>query len=93
MNVVNCKRCGASVPILNLGAEVKQNIFGMAHRIGRIQAVIALKDQPGFGLADAKSVAFHFSDEGGKCHRCHRELLGEKEEVDCPKCSSLNLRW
>jgi hypothetical protein len=46
-----------------------------------------LKDQAGLGLAEAKSVAFHISDEDGNCHRCHSELLGEKEEVDCPKMS------
>ncbi len=93
MNVANCQRCGADVPIPNLSAQVKQNISGMARRIGRMHTLIELKDQIGLGLAEAKSVAFHFSDEDGKCHRCHRELLGEKEEVDCPTCRSLNLRW
>jgi Zn finger protein HypA/HybF involved in hydrogenase expression len=58
-----------------------------------MQAIIQLKDQAGLGLAEAKSVAFHISDEGGQCHRCHHELLGEEEEVDCPKCLSLNLKW
>lgn len=93
MNLANCQRCGADVPILNLSAPVKQSISGIARRNSRIQAIIELKDQAGLGLAEAKSVAFHISDEDGKCHRCHSELLGEKEAVGCPKCRSLNLKW
>lgn len=81
MNDVNCQRCGADVPILDLSAQVKQNISNTACLIGRMQTLIELKDQAGLGLAEAKSVAFHLSDEGGKCHRCHRELPEEKEVV------------
>ena len=93
MNVLNCQRCGADVPMPNLSAEMKRKIIGIAHRVSRIRALMELRDQAGLGLAEAKSVAMHLSDEGHKCHRCHGDLFDEKDVVDCPKCRSLNLRW
>jgi len=58
-----------------------------------MQAIIELKNRAGLSLAEAKAVAFHLSDTGSKCHRCNRELVDENEEVDCPMCRSMNLKW
>ncbi len=44
------------------------------------------------GIAEAKAVTLHFSAQGDVCHRCNRELP-DGDEVVCPKCHSLNLKW
>ena len=93
MNLINCKRCGADILIPDLTAEIKSSISDTAHRMGRMQAIIELKNRAGLSLAEAKAVAFHLSDTGSKCHRCNRELVDENEEVDCPMCRSMNLKW
>ena len=92
-NTLNCQKCGADVPILELPAEVKKRVSIIAYRTGRIQAVVELKASAKIGLGDAKAVVFHLSDEGGVCHRCRAQLTEQKEEQTCPKCHSLNLRW
>jgi Zn finger protein HypA/HybF involved in hydrogenase expression len=93
MRVVNCQRCGASVPILNLTAELEREISDTAIRVGRMQAILKLKEKTGVGLAEGKTVIHHLCDDGAKCHRCGRELLDDRKEINCPKCRSLNLRW
>ena len=93
MRVVNCQKCGVSVPILNLTAEQEREIFDTATRVSRMQAILKLKEKTGVGLAEAKAVIYHLCDDGAKCHRCGQELLEDKKEIICTKCRSLNLRW
>ena len=93
MRVINCQKCGASVPILNLTAEQERKISDTAKRVNRMQAIIELKEQTGLGLPEGKAVIYHLCDDGAKCHRCGQELTEDKKEINCPKCHSLNLRW
>jgi hypothetical protein len=57
-DVVNCQRCGAGVAMPNLSAEVKRRNSGLTHRVGRMQAMIELKDQATLGLAQANRLHF-----------------------------------
>ena len=75
-----------------LSSEVKHEISGVARRASKIEAMIKLKEQAKLGIAEAKAVALHFSAQGDVCHRCNRELP-DGDEVVCPKCHSLNLKW
>ncbi len=93
MNALKCQKCGANVSVPDLPVVVKKEISAVAHRIGRIQAVLELRDRAKIGLSEAKAVASHLSEEGGECHRCRSRLTGQEEEQSCPKCRSLNLRW
>jgi hypothetical protein len=93
MRVVNCQRCGASVPILNLTSELEREIFDTATRVGRMQAILKLKEKAGVGLPEGKAVIYHLCDDAAKCHRCGQELIEDKKEINCPKCHLLNLRW
>jgi hypothetical protein len=61
---LKCQRCGADVPAPDLPANVKKDISGLAHRIGRLQAVLTLRDTMPLDLGDVKAIAFHLSSEG-----------------------------
>jgi ribosomal protein L40E len=93
MNALKCQRCGADIPVPDLPAEVKKKISAVAHRTGRIRAVLELRGKAKIGLGEAKAVAFHLSEEGGVCHWCRTRLTEQAEDQNCPKCRSLNLRW
>ena len=93
MNALKCQKCGADIHVPYLPAEVKKEISAVAHRAGRMQAIVELRDRAKIGLGEAKAVAFHLSEEGGVCHRCRSRLTGQEEEQACSKCRSLNLRW
>ena len=93
MNSLKCQKCGADIPVPALPAEAKKEISVVAHRTGRIQAMLELRDRAKIGLSEAKAVAFHLSEEGGVCHRCRSQLTGQEEEQSCPKCRSFNLKW
>jgi Zn finger protein HypA/HybF involved in hydrogenase expression len=88
-----CQRCGVDIPTPPLSSYAKKVISGVALRTGRLQAAVALKNSARIGLAEAKAIAFHLADEGGKCHRCGTPLMEPKTEQSCPKCQSLNLKW
>ncbi len=93
MRALTCERCGADVVIPDLSEAMKRTISDVAHRLGRLQAAIELKNRANLELAEGKSISFHLTDDDGKCHRCHSEILGQTEAVVCSKCRSLNLRW
>ena len=93
MNTLKCQKCGGDVPIPDLPTEVRKDVAAIAHRVGRSQATLELKNRGGFGLGDAKAIVFHISGADGVCHRCGTNLIKGLEEQACPKCRSLNLVW
>ncbi len=93
MKSLKCQKCGAEVPVPDLPAQSREGIATTAHGVGRLQAMLELKDGARIGLADAKAIALHLAGEGGTCHRCGTRLTDGAGEQDCPKCRSLNLMW
>jgi hypothetical protein len=62
-----CEKCGAKLPILDLTVDIRKEIK-TALGLGRLNAVKALRESCGLNLGDAKSIAFHLSEDG-TCHR------------------------
>jgi phage FluMu protein Com len=94
MKHIRCEKCGADVLIPNVVAEIRQSVSETARRVGRIEAIIELRELVDLDLSGAKALVSHLSDAGLSCHRCHRELIeDDNQEVTCPRCRSLNLKW
>jgi Zn finger protein HypA/HybF involved in hydrogenase expression len=89
---LKCQKCGAEFLLPDLPDDIKGNVSTIAREVGRVNAVLELKNQTNVGLGDAKAIAFHLS-KGDTCHRCDTQLKRETGVQDCPKCRSLNLRW
>ena len=93
MNSLKCQRCRADVPVPDLSADARKDVAGIADRVGRMQAILDLRNGAGLSLDDAKAIVSHISGAGGVCHRCGARLTEGEEEQNCPKCRSLNLVW
>lgn len=57
--------------------RVKKHISSVTRRIGRIKAVLELKDRAQIGLGKAKAVALRLTDGDDARHRCHFRLTGQ----------------
>ena len=89
---LKCQRCGAEFFLPAVPNDIKGNVSAIARGVGRVNAILELKNRTNIGLSDAKAIAFHLS-EGDTCHRCGTELTRESPIQHCPKCRSLNLLW
>jgi hypothetical protein len=78
-NVREDSKANAPSPFPTCTASAKKHISSVARRIGRIQAVLELKDRAQIGPGKAKAVAFHLSDGDEACRRCHSRtyVIGE----------------
>jgi len=90
---MNCRKCGANVPLLNFTTDVRSAVSEWVRKRDRLQAAKELRHRTAIELADAKSIVFHISREGGNCHRCSEYLSVADTTIDCSKCGSLNLVW
>jgi DNA-directed RNA polymerase subunit RPC12/RpoP len=87
---LRCQNCGAEFSLPDLTDELTQDVT-IAQSVGRVNAMLELKNRTPIALPDAKAIAFHLS-EGDTCHRCGTKL-NEDTEQNCTQCHSLNLRW
>ena len=91
MAAIVCPRCRTDVRWpAHLSAAEKVS-FADATRANRLQGTRFAVDHFNMELRDAKSLAFHVSASGKRCHRCGHALEGEASL--CSHCKSANLDW
>jgi DNA-directed RNA polymerase subunit RPC12/RpoP len=88
---LKCQNCGAEFSLPDLTGELTRDVATIAQTVGRVNAMLELKNRTPIALSDAKAIAVHLS-EGDTCHRCGTKL-NENTAQNCPQCRSLNLRW
>lgn len=59
----------------------------------RVAFIEKIKRATGCSLADAKATMQHFAIKTGTCHWCAESLGSNDLVVECPRCTSLNVRF